>query len=257
MSACVLCVCCTFVAYKQTTLSVFLQSQFYKGVNLQYQTILLTQHSKVDHSTSTSYRHSWHTASTATGSNTGGTGSHARRAALELITYLFVAPFSEYCGSPVIVLYTAIGGEESWPQWWLVWLKLCDRAKATSLGARSWFFSSPLASCVVSKSLYSFAVILFSRLPAPCPAPFFLSRWRNWWIRGIFMVAMISAFVVLIHTGRIALSVLVRKGWEERERGDVGGCPLSCFWQGDVFLCVCATYLHTYVCTYVRIWCVI
>ena len=25
----------------------------------------------------------------------------------------------------VFDVYTAIEGEESWPQWWLAWLKLC------------------------------------------------------------------------------------------------------------------------------------
>ena len=33
----------------------------------------------------------------------------------------------QYCALPVTV-YTAIGGEELWPQWWLTWLKL--RVKA-------------------------------------------------------------------------------------------------------------------------------
>ena len=34
------------------------------------------------------------------------------------------------------------GDKKSWPHWWLVWLKLRVRVKATSLGARSWFFFS-------------------------------------------------------------------------------------------------------------------
>ena len=34
-------------------------------------------------------------------------------------------------------------------------------------------------------------------------------RWRNWWIRGILSVVMISFFVVIVYLGPIALSVLV------------------------------------------------
>ena len=33
----------------------------------------------------------------------------------------------QYYGPPVTI-YTAIGDEESWPHWWLAWLKLCVRA---------------------------------------------------------------------------------------------------------------------------------
>ena len=94
-------------------------------------------------------------------------------------------------------------------------------------------------------------------MPAHCPAPFFLSRWRNWWIRGIFMVAMIIAFVVLIHAGRIALSVLVRKGWEGRERGGRGWvCTLLLLTRRRIPMCVCylLTYIGRYmVCDLVRV----
>ena len=34
-------------------------------------------------------------------------------------------------------------------------------------------------------------------------------RWRNWWIRGVLSVVMISFFVVIVYLGPIALSLLV------------------------------------------------
>ena len=34
-------------------------------------------------------------------------------------------------------------------------------------------------------------------------------RWRNWWIRGVLSVVMISLFVVVVYLGPIALSLMV------------------------------------------------
>ena len=36
-----------------------------------------------------------------------------------------------------VIVHTTIGGEESWPQWWVTWLKL--RIRPASSGTRSCF----------------------------------------------------------------------------------------------------------------------
>ena len=41
-----------------------------------------------------------------------------------------------------MTVYTVIRDKESWPYWWLKWLKLSVRAYATSSDARLWFFFS-------------------------------------------------------------------------------------------------------------------
>ena len=40
----------------------------------------------------------------------------------------------QHCDQPVII-FAAIGGEESWLIWWLTWLKLCVKVYAMSVGA--------------------------------------------------------------------------------------------------------------------------
>ena len=64
--------------------------------------------------------------------------------------YIIVSDcYASWCSTQVLTCTSLAntqfesGDKESWPHWWLAWLKLHVRAQATSLGAGSWFcFSS-------------------------------------------------------------------------------------------------------------------
>ena len=45
--------------------------------------------------------------------------------------------------------------------------------------------------------------------PIPSSITNMNSKWKNWWIRGFFSVAMVTMFVGIIYLGPIILSLLV------------------------------------------------
>jgi hypothetical protein len=58
-------------------------------------------------------------------------------------------------------------------------------------------------------------------------------RWRNWWIRGILSIVMISLFAVVIYLGPIALSLLVRGAGAQRAYGALSA--VGCWLVAQVF----------------------